>query len=69
MAIVKRGMLRKVTSAADSVSIDPVEIRSAIERRAEEIYHDRRKTDVHGDEISDWLQAEQEIMASRHLVC
>jgi hypothetical protein len=35
-----------------------------IRKRAEEIYHSRITNGSHGDEVSDWLQAEKELRGS-----
>jgi hypothetical protein len=46
---------KTTTSAKGKISAD------SIRKRAEEIYRERVNNGKHGDELSDWLQAEKEL--------
>lgn len=46
---------KKATTSKAKISADD------IRRRAEEIYLERVNKGKHGDELSDWLQAEREL--------
>jgi hypothetical protein len=46
---------KKKTTSKSRISAD------AIRSRAEQIYHERMNNGKHGDELSDWLQAEKEL--------
>jgi len=51
-------MARKATKA-----VDLQQFLSEIEKRSYEIYVDRKSANRHGDELSDWLQAEEDVKA------
>jgi len=51
----KTATVSKKTTSKAKISAD------AIRRRAQEIYHSRISNGNHGDEVSDWLQAEKEL--------
>jgi hypothetical protein len=42
--------------------LSPEELREKIASRAHEIYMNRQREGVHGDEVSDWYIAEREIL-------
>ena len=64
---VKKGATRKSTvkkeASATKITIKPdlKEFVEEVEKKAYEIYKERIKSGVAGDDISDWFQAEKEI--------
>jgi hypothetical protein len=52
---IKTTTTKKTTTSKARISADD------IRRRAEEIYRARVNNGHHGDELSDWLQAEREL--------
>ncbi len=51
-------MAKKTTKTS---GVDLQQFLSEIEKRAYEIYVDRKTNHISGDEMSDWLRAEEEI--------
>lgn len=49
--------------ATKTTSVDLQQFLSEIEKRAYEIYLERKNSHLSGDEMSDWLQAENDIKA------
>ncbi|HPO50730.1 MAG TPA: hypothetical protein PLO89_10425 [Spirochaetota bacterium] len=47
--------------AAKTSNVDLQQFLSEIEKRAYEIYIERKTNHVTGDEVSDWLKAEEDI--------
>ena len=59
----KKTATKKTTTTAKKVSTPKAKkiTQDAIRRRAEEIYFERVNRGRHGDQLSDWLQAESEL--------
>ena len=64
---VKKGTTRKSTikkeapAAKKTLKPDLKDFLEEVKKKAYELYQKRIKSDVAGDDISDWFQAEQEI--------
>ena len=61
MATKKTTTTKKSTTVGKKTTSKAKISADAIRRRAEEIYRERISNGNHGDEVSDWLQAEKEL--------
>jgi hypothetical protein len=61
MAAKQKFSIKLVPSRKPDISSDPDQLKAEIEKRAKEIFLNRQKSQMSGDELSDWLLAEKEI--------
>ncbi len=61
MATKQRISIKLVPSRKPDISGDPDQLKAEIEKRAKEIFLKRQKSQMPGDELSDWLLAEKEV--------
>lgn len=64
MATKKTTATKKASTAKKKSTPGAKVTAQSIQARAEEIYCERMNTSKHGDELSDWLQAEKDLKKS-----